>query len=112
MDKKSAVLIGLFIIGYFIILKNSVPKGTIATAGQYSKESNYANLTPLKEDIFKNFFVFGMLFYLFDPTFHGKELFDIENPYNTALGRAGLMALLYGLYHIYVEPVINFIPTI
>jgi hypothetical protein len=112
MDKKSGVLVGLFLIGYFIVLQNSVPLGIVAHSGQYSKEGKYVNLSPLKEDFIKNFFVFAMLFYLFDPSFQGKELFDIETPFSTILGRSGLIGLLFGLYHIYVQPVLNFIPII
>jgi hypothetical protein len=112
MDKKAAVLVGLFIIGYYIVVHNSVPVGTIATPGKYSKESNYSNINPVKEDMFKGFFVFALLFYLFDPSFNGKELFDVENPYSTILGRSAIIGLLYGLYHIYVQPVLNFIPKI
>ena len=110
MDKKTRILFGLFVIGYLVTFFFSVPTGTIAKPGQYSKDSNYKNNNPIKEDFFKNIFVFTILFYVYDPAFIGKPLIDFENIHETIIGKAAIIGILCGLYHIYMQPILNLVP--
>ena len=105
------VLVVCALVSIYLINKNSVKTEVAAQSGQFSNFGKYANVTPLKHDVFKQFFVVFTSLMFFDASFVGKPLFDSTNPFGSIVGRGIIISSLFAVFHGVVQPLINYLPS-
>lgn len=110
MNTSFFTLIIVAIIGTLILNYKSVKDCKVAEAGEYSQPGRYENITPLKHDFFKQFSVLLMISLIFDKSFSNKQLIDFNDPFNSPLGRAIIVASCFVVYYAFVQPVANYLP--
>ena len=90
-------------------LKNKIDEN--APIGKYSNINSYANISPLKHDIYKEI-VLDILPFLFVNSIKSEEFFSIENFDNSIFGQTLLIVLTYIIYYQIIQPyIINKLPN-
>jgi hypothetical protein len=110
MNNKTQLFILLSIGMIFIASKRTLPKGQTAQLGETSLYNNYANISGVKHDFFKLFFMTfipGLL--INNPTNIFSFTLDTFN--QSLFGRALIVALTIAFYHTTLQPMINFLPA-
>ena len=108
MDKKFLILLVLLIVGLLLTYNKKVDASVVAQPGQLSDNGKYANMTPMKHDFFKltlTTFVIALLF-----SDKNAPLFDMDNVYDSTLGKGLVCGLVFALYHMFGEPIVNYLP--
>ena len=103
--------IAIIIIYFFYIINKTINIDNNATAGQYSQNNNYANITPMKHDIFKQLTIdiFGIILL---GLVTQKEFINFDDLLNSIVGRSLLTGLGFGFYYQIVQPyLINRLPN-
>ena len=103
MIKIALILIVIYILYKYNIKNNVIDKS--ASAGEFSNDNNYSNITPLKHDIFKQWTV--------DITPVIVGLLLSNNTYSdTIYGKFMLSAIGYIIYYHLAQPyVVNKLPN-
>ena len=108
MDKKILILVILLAVGWFLTKNKKVDMSIVAQPGQLSENGKYSNMTPLKHDFFKFTLCVFIISALFTDV--NKPLFDLNDLNNSTLGKGLIAGTVFALFHLYVEPVVNYLP--
>jgi hypothetical protein len=78
--------------------------------GKYSEQNLYSQITPMKHDIFKQLTV-DLSAVIILGLVTQKEIFNLDNPFETLLGKSLLSGFGFLAYYQFIQPyVINSIP--
>jgi hypothetical protein len=108
-----SILITLVVvyIAWHMNKKNNTDSTIQAVSGKYSDTSNYKNILPMKDDIFKQITI-DLAPFLLLGTITSNDFFNIENFENSAVGKTMFVLLSYGIYYQIVQPyIINKLPN-
>jgi hypothetical protein len=108
MDKKFAILVVLLVIGWLLVKDKRVDASVVAQPGQLSENGKYSNMSPMKHDFFKVGFATFLVAILF--TDSKLPLFDMEDVNNSTLGKGLIAGSAFALYHVFGEPMMNYLP--
>jgi hypothetical protein len=106
MDRKFIALISIAIISIFITDTDSINKNDSEQSNNFYPYEKYKNITPLKQDLFKQAFVVILTLTLFEQL----PLFDAEKPWFSIIGRACAVGSCFVIYHSILKPVVNLLP--
>lgn len=107
MNEKTKLFVMISIL--MIVFANiyTQEKTVAATEGQISLFNNYTNMSGLKHDFFKLFFINFIAGLLIDnPT----TIFSMDQFHTSLFGRSLIIALTFAFYHTTLQPMVNFLP--
>lgn len=107
MNTKTTVFLLLSIGMIYVATKNTLPKSQTANPGQTSLYNNYKNISGMKHDFFKLFFMTFIPGLLISGPIN---LFDMYNFNQSLVGRALIVALTVAFYHTTLQPMVNYLP--
>ncbi len=110
MENQIVLLVILVAFGLFLKDKYGVPANEVAEPGEVSSNGMYLNSTPVKHDFFKLFMATSFLLWLYNDA--GLPMMDFNNVNNSIIGRGLVTGLVFGLYNLYGEPLVNHLPRL
>jgi hypothetical protein len=110
MQIQFIILLCIFIIG-FIYASKSNNKNQIKEAkpGEISLINKYENINSAKHDFFKQLSVICISSYLFNTK--NEPLININDMYNSIIGRGLIIAICFSIFHFIIQPIINYLPN-
>ena len=109
-NKYTVLIIATAVLIYIYVYNKKNTSADPVPPGKYSEQNLYTQITPMKHDIFKQLTVdlsatilLGLL--------TQKEIFNLEDPFNTALGKSLLSGFGFLMFYQFIQPyIVNSIP--
>jgi hypothetical protein len=109
MQKEFIILLFVFIIGYiYAKTYNKKNINKLAESGEISLLNKYKNVNSVKHDFFKQLTVICLSSLLFNVK--SEPFININDMYNSILGRALIVSFCFSIFHFFVQPLVNFLP--
>jgi len=109
MQTKSALFLLLSLAMMFISSKKTIGENRKAVPGEVSVYNKYVNISGMKHDFFKLFFMTLIPGILAESS--GINFFSLDNFANSVVGRAILVAFTVSFYHSTLQPMVNYLPN-
>lgn len=110
MENQIVLLVIMLAFGLFLRERYDVPSNSLAYPGQISKDGLYVNSSPVKHDFFKLFLATALPLWLYNDS--SLPLMDFNNVNNSIIGRGLVTGAVFALYHLYGEPLVNYLPRV
>jgi hypothetical protein len=109
-NKYVVMTVAIAILIYIYIYNKKNTEKDPVNPGKYSEQNLYTQITPMKHDIFKQLTV-DLSAAIILGLVTQKELFNLENPLDTLVGKSLLSGFGFLMYYQFIQPyIINSIP--
>lgn len=110
METKVLLLIVLTLLLIYFAHKNKVSSTKIAKPGEVSLNNKYINISSMKHDMSKIFFVNIVILLMSSPELSRVTFISFDNLSSSVIGKALIATCAFGLFHSVGQPLANFLP--
>ena len=108
MNTKSIAFVLLSLFMMYVAIQRTVPKGRVAKSGETNIYNSYENISGMKHDLFKLFWM-TLIAGLLSPG--NVTLIDFNDFTRSLLFRALVVGLSISFYHSTLQPLVNMLPA-
>lgn len=110
METKVLLLVIITLILVYMAHKKTISKGMTAKPGEISVHNNYLNFSVLKHDMTKILFVNLIILAVSQPELMKARWFSANNLSSSIVGKALIASCAFGIYHAFIQPLMNHTP--